>query len=1484
MNQTIADDVARLRANDSIHWANPILKFNQNSLNPYLPPDISTVFLGDIESNNLSKMLGTPGLEMDVDIPTVQVTELIDKEDNQSKKRVKFGGKFHSKTFETPYSLRSSCSFFSQMSPYQSSNSLGHLKLLSLKMTDFQMPFTIVEPILCSAFIFSAHMHQIISDFWYFTFPDSEKIMKDNDMSFSYSQTGTFQIDPKQFDEKLFLVIILSHPITVENSAAIIKYYMNPTEGNKQNAIRTLANSFPRIKSAFSQFAWSYIDLTSIQTSKEPISAQNFLIVEKPITEQYIFDTIFATQTKPARQIQLNMTFSQSEPSNSILRPRFTATPQPFLAPIHQISVRIKNILLKDVANIKHRNMQIMMSLRTSHNSAPFKGIFTPFSTDGLDFFAFGSCVYHDEKPVYNDIFVVNLPFPTPPTLQLCFEVIHVHAKTNKDAISQIGSGTIELVKDNMIISGDSIEVPITVAGNYDLSSHITLSIVLRSTFATDCVHLNNLRQNKKLETLVKVPPNVIVTNLVEILDMFVTSIETNNENFNLDTLFLIQNSVSNMMSTMSFQKYLVIYARFFALHDRKVIRGDNQEKNKNLIDSSNIMERKHNKLSSVSEEVFQIQENITKEKMESDPLEKAFTTIYMKLISSLNEFLNERPLSSISLFTDFIFMLIAKSLATTEKVNFYGFDTLCQRFCSIAASVKDAEWHPINSIAVFAVMLFDLGFAEQSAYALSSGMKYLTSPTVMAESLITFLDIALQPLIFAELIVNSGNFRAPFLKILSSALSGNPDYQMLAHPLSLTIVRAFNVYDPGISLQVASVLVEAVNTIQMQALSQESTNSSVLTLMLYIVSRCSVESLRFCNHSALINICHVLLNLSKHGERRSTTKLQQGILQFISNMTSLKLKDKVEDLSNLLYHLMVTNIYEVSINLFANTISQMITIFAPNIFSIFNPPLAKMLYYILKMVMKAEMNDEKAATLAQPFVAIFESDAEKTSTTNRAMVTGLRALSLLTTPEFTHPKIILLFEVMATKSENPALKEFTLLYRKLRENSFAIIRKKISLEKKIELYLDRMMMFEQCPDMQILVIEKISEVHLKHNLRMEYVIGLYLKAALILEYGCLLGAIPNVFGVLHCATCFSKICPMAEKLQCPQALLDDMPKIPCFCSSTCFSQLGLQGVLMQIFNYCTENKMQRMAVGILDILLPLLEYSRAFGECRQTFSMFSDLFAAIATQPPPDDEALVEKYYRVNLIGEVFGDDKDKSFVYHANRLTNVFALSKFLVESYSAAYNCSIELFQSASNRRLDSAVAYIDVTAVIPLQRNPQIGFIQNSQYNEFYFDTPFVPGQMNPQGTVETQWIRRTVITSESFLPNMSRRAVVDHKLTKIIDYEPIRVSYRMLRDRTKDIYNAIAAKNTQLVQQLLYGSLCAQVNEGPARIADIFMPSDSPKKEKLAREFKNLLQALQDGLEYHEEAVIEDQQSESMQAMMESSFENLKMKLAAYDIN
>ena len=92
----------------------------------------------------------------------------------------------------------------------------------------------------------------------------------------------------------------------------------------------------------------------------------------------------------------------------------------------------------------------------------------------------------------------------------------------------------------------------------------------------------------------------------------------------------------------------------------------------------------------------------------------------------------------------------------------------------------------------------------------------------------------------------------------------------------------------------------------------------------------------------------------------------------------------------------------------------------------------------------------------------------------------------------------------------------------------------------------------------------------------------------------------------------------------------------------------------------------------------------------------------------------------------------------------------------------------------------------------------------------------------------------------------------------IEYEPIQVGYKQIREKTYLFEKATKAKEMKQLQRLLYGSLLTHINSGPLAIAQTFLGQGAQysdhEKEKLRRALKMFMDAVIKGVKLHGEWV------------------------------
>ena len=371
-----------------------------------------------------------------------------------------------------------------------------------------------------------------------------------------------------------------------------------------------------------------------------------------------------------------------------------------------------------------------------------------------------------------------------------------------------------------------------------------------------------------------------------------------------------------------------------------------------------------------------------------------------------------------------------------------------------------------------------------------------------------------------------------------------------------------------------------------------------------------------------------------------------------------------------------------------------------------------------------------------------------------------------------------------------------------------------------------------------------------------------------------------------HAASIFSDICTATKSAFCPDSLIDDVPEINCFCDSSYFSVSYLISLLEKVIIRCFETRLYEYGIFLIDYLWPLLERYKSFRNLRILFENTSEMIQSLSLVT--DKDRLFGSYFRVSFWGYIFGDKDKQSYIYHVPKPIHLYAVSKQIIEEYQATYGeDKIQLINGNNMPELDKDIGYIQITYLIPTVSkndcNKRRTLFENSQnIPKFIFETPFTKSGKKAQGTIEDQMLLRTILTVEYPMPSVIQWQKVSEVRTVTI--EPIRVSYIQIKEKISQLNQAIQNQDSMGLQQLLHGSLLAQVNAGPIKMAEVFLNKDYPEskyKDKLRNAFTEFLSLLHKSLKIHALYVTENIDFIPLQHELESSFISFEHDINEY---
>ena len=139
-----------------------------------------------------------------------------------------------------------------------------------------------------------------------------------------------------------------------------------------------------------------------------------------------------------------------------------------------------------------------------------------------------------------------------------------------------------------------------------------------------------------------------------------------------------------------------------------------------------------------------------------------------------------------------------------------------------------------------------------------------------------------------------------------------------------------------------------------------------------------------------------------------------------------------------------------------------------------------------------------------------------------------------------------------------------------------------------------------------------------------------------------------------------------------------------------------------------------------------------------------------------------------------------------------------------------------------------------------------FEQNINLRKFYFDLPISKGA---HSSIEHCSLKRTIFTVETPIPSMERRVKIINVETEV--HTPIQFSIQNLKKQITLIKYATENKDGKSLQLLLQGTLLVQVNEGPHKIAEVFLKKGVPE----TNDTKELREIFKEFIKVNEKAVL-----------------------------
>lgn len=1538
----IKADIEKTEQEKPFPWIKSIVDLEADQMNPFILPDSFHIMSNqEIVKSKLGHLFCQNHCHMTVDFPDETALEnvLIEQNEqiNEMRHRSKttlaseFVNKQKSKRIDLNQTFR--LSSIGSITDAVNDLSIGNHKSIKLALVDFKCGIDAIGPMYCSAFLFHKKLQKRITETWNFIPPNFTGFYDLAQITVECNLSAQFVVEPSIIDQDVVLFITMSHPTTNDNGSAQTKYYLERNEKNKNKALEEVNAVFPRIPQAFSVFGYTFADASVIRRSKENITLPDIYRLTHPVRDSEILNLISEVETKKVKQYPFKLTIGNGRQEGDIIRSLHKFKALPNLAPVHQLFVQFDNIALKIPRNIEAEQIIISIELINVETGQSYECIHSKHQKNKLDKIGYSRCFAKEKNPYFDDTFVIDLPYPLTSSMVLQFKVYNLSTKKNAKPLSQFATCSLGILNGESFIEDKKYTLfldfftqipPEDEKHNmFSLSTYLSSNLIFTdpqiNSFVREIIDTGNITDFE----INKLPTDFVINHLEPMIDSLINNFDSKPMNA-IDGLLSIQNKLCEQMELRRFEKYLMIYARYFAFDKLP------EESDSNLIN--------HVRASSSFSSMFLIDESLDETqsvniKNQGEFL-KQFATkelvgqqpFYARMFHTLTQFLLARPIQQIKSLINFFFTMIIKSLKMLHPTELgETFNPFLAIWSKSIANHPDVEVFS-QAFGLFVNLLFDIGYASQAANAIILQINTFSKSTYGTPALISLVEFSFRPTLVYFSLINIIDFQKMLINLTTKAVNNKDLVKVFK-----VLLRIISCLDDEMSEKFASTLIESV-----WSFTPNQPSLPVIIYFMFLIGTADFQSIvshigidkRKANH--IFKVIHTLLsqmsenflieNLKQHTKipqinndekltrnsndsqlkiigtlgkrtRRNTIKKESikslpipeqhaheivNINTITDNMifkayhNTIQFMEKMmkditlfEELFKLWYHLLCAS---KKLDMFTIMVEMFLTETDNVIRAIFYNKSVSLVKVIQRLFIIASKDKVNHDLILKFFNYIAERDRSFFKSSKRSDFIFLRALSLF------EP-----IDIVETNFKELLIKYNDTKLLKILQTAEQIVAAK-TREKRNELLIQRTMDFSQSPDALFTSLDLLFKNTEGENERINILVT---QAALVIECLTLYEKVPPFYSSTHPSSEFSVICSDVIKIDLQRD--NDLFGLPGYCDSIFFSELGFQSLLDKIINLSESYQLYDPMFSLIDLLMPIFEFRRSYFEANYFFKKFSVFAEKASFEPPFGSDSMIDRYFAVSFYGSVFGEDDTKTFIYRTKRLTHLYAFSPVILKRYQEAYGDSVTLWSESGQidlEKLDKDKNYIQIVFVEPKKKSELEGIGKVTMRKQFFYDTPFIPGSKKLQGSVEEQWIRRTVLTTAYELPSLLERSVVSE--VRNIEYEPILVARHQLYERIQMMTQAVQDKDYSQIQQLLHGSVLVQVNEGPAKVAEVFLKGEKTKeKERLMVGFKSFLLIIQKSLKLHGEWVTNNQDFLPMQVQLEEGYEQLRTSLTKY---
>eukprot|EP01099_Mayorella_cantabrigiensis_P008574 TRINITY_DN8081_c0_g1_i1.p1 TRINITY_DN8081_c0_g1~~TRINITY_DN8081_c0_g1_i1.p1 ORF type:complete len:395 (-),score=74.81 TRINITY_DN8081_c0_g1_i1:416-1546(-) len=369
------------------------------------------------------------------------------------------------------------------------------------------------------------------------------------------------------------------------------------------------------------------------------------------------------------------------------------------------------------------------------------------------------------------------------------------------------------------------------------------------------------------------------------------------------------------------------------------------------------------------------------------------------------------------------------------------------------------------------------------------------------------------------------------------------------------------------------------------------------------------------------------------------------------------------------------------------------------------------------------------------------------------------------------------------------------------------------------DLYYEVCRSYHDSPDLQYVWLKNLTELHKKNQNWQEVAQTTLVAANLVAQR-----LKTMEMGIPQSKDRFISVCPniMQEK-DLPNF---DNPEEEGIFQGKAFTLEGYLTLLQDTIYALKRAQMYELCIEVYNLLIEVYQARREYnkmGRCFLDLKHVCSLLVAVVK----DKSRLFGNYYRVGFFGPKWGEIKGKSFIYKESPTTRIGDIRSRLQEQYENKFGKDkVELLpnQEVDESKLDANKYFYQIASVteycISVDENDSL-FERQFGIDTFIFETPFTKSGKAQSNDMSEQYRRRTILKTKQKFPGVTKRSLVIDR--KTIELTPIEVAIDLLQNRNKVAKQECEEPiNLKTLQQVLQGSVLAQVNAGPLEIANVFL--------------------------------------------------------------